>query len=250
MTKTLCKFHGPDCCFLEGRDWLIFFNAYWCNLNICMLLQNAEWVQIGVMKPFHYGDEQCWINRNNGAQRFIEPAVEVSWHQVLLCLQHRWPARRWLLQKRDNSNSIYMKAGQSASIQLPDVFFSAKPSQLDILHRICSGKNYYCVVYKIKAPVFSRSHNLKKQGSNALFALVFMYPKFPSWRSTSFGQIQAKHQVLLISGRKGKRAKINFQNVSQIQNCPIFLNWKFEWEKLWKLWKSPRSVTTNDYRVT
>lgn len=122
----------------------------------------------------------------------------------------------------DNSNSIYMKAGQSASIQLPDVFFSAKPSQHDILHRICSDKNYYCVVYKIKAPVFSRCHNLKKQGSNALFTLVFMYLKFPSWRSTSFGQIQAKHQVLLISGRKGKRAKINFQNVSQLQNCPDF----------------------------
>lgn len=59
---------------------------------------------------------------------------------------------------------------------------------------------------------------MKKQGSNALFTLVFMYLKFPSWRSTSFGQIQAKHQVLLISGRKGKRAKINFQNVSQLQN--------------------------------
>lgn len=27
------------------------------------------------MKPFHYGDEQCWINRNNGAQCFMEPAV-------------------------------------------------------------------------------------------------------------------------------------------------------------------------------
>lgn len=156
MTKTLCKFHRSDCCFLEGRDWLIFFTAYWCNLNICMLLQNAEWVQIGVMKPFHYGDEQCWINRNNGAQCFIEPAVEVFWHQVLLCLQHCWPARarRWLLQKRDNSNSKHERSTWKQDSQLPIsfemFFFSAKPSQHDILHRICSDKNYYCVVYKSK----------------------------------------------------------------------------------------------------
>lgn len=106
MTKTLCKSNQNDCCFLEGWDRLIFLNAYWCNLNICMLLQNAEWVQIGVMKLFHYGDEQCWINRNNGAQCFMEPAV-AFWHQVLLCLQLCWTAWawRWLLQKRDNRNS-------------------------------------------------------------------------------------------------------------------------------------------------
>lgn len=99
-----------DCCFLEGWDWLIFLNAYWCNLNICMLLQNAEWVQIGVMKLFHYGDEQCWINRNNRAHGFMEPAV-AFWHQVLLCLQLCWTARawKWLLQKRGYRNSKHQE---------------------------------------------------------------------------------------------------------------------------------------------
>lgn len=65
-----------------------FLNAYRCNLSICRHSQNAEWVQIAVMKLFHYGDEQCWINRNNKAECFIEPSVEVLWQRVLLCLQH------------------------------------------------------------------------------------------------------------------------------------------------------------------
>lgn len=110
MTKTLCKSHQNDCCFLEGWVWLIFLNAYWCNLNICMLLQNAERVQIGVMKPFHYGDEQCWINRNNGARCFTEPAV-AFWHRALLCLQLCWTARArgWLLQRRDNRDSKHQE---------------------------------------------------------------------------------------------------------------------------------------------
>lgn len=140
----------------------------------------------------------------------------------------------------DNSNSIYMKAGQSASIQLPDVFFSAKPSQHDILHRICSDKNYYCVVYKIKAPVFSRCHNLKKQGSNALFTLVFMYLKFPSWRSTSFGQIQAKHQVLLILGRKRKRAKNQFSECFAVTELSNFSKLKIWMRKVVKVVKKPK----------
>lgn len=83
-----------------------FLNAYQCNLSICMLSQNAEWVQIAVMKLFHYGDEQCWINRNNKAECFIEPSVEVLWQGVLLCLQHWWLAggQRWLLAKWNNSH--------------------------------------------------------------------------------------------------------------------------------------------------
>lgn len=65
-----------------------FLNAYRCNLSICTLSQNAEWGQIAVMKLFHYGAEQCWINRNNKAECFIEPSVEVLWQRALLCLQH------------------------------------------------------------------------------------------------------------------------------------------------------------------
>lgn len=38
--------------------------------------QNAERVQIAVMKLFHYGDEQCWINRNNKVECCMEPSVE------------------------------------------------------------------------------------------------------------------------------------------------------------------------------
>lgn len=99
--------HLNDCCFLEEQDWFVFLNAYWCNLSICMLFQNAEWVQIAVMKLFHYGDEQCWINRNNEAECFIEPSVKVFWHQVLLCLQLCWLAwgGRWLLEKWNSSNT-------------------------------------------------------------------------------------------------------------------------------------------------
>lgn len=82
-----------------------FLNAYHCSLSICTLSQNAEWVQIAVMKLFHYGDEQCWINRNNKAECSIEPSVEVLWQRVQLCLQHWWLARwqRWLLAKWNNS---------------------------------------------------------------------------------------------------------------------------------------------------
>lgn len=100
--------------FSLSSDWLVFWgvglvhflNAYWCNLSICMLSQNAEWVQIAVMKLFHYGDEQCWINRNNKAECFIEPSVEVLWQGVLLCLQLWWLAggQRWLLAKWNNSH--------------------------------------------------------------------------------------------------------------------------------------------------
>lgn len=126
MTKTLCKSHQNDCCFVEGWDWLIFLNAYWCNLNICMLLRNAEWVQIGVMKPFHYGDEQCWINRNSRAQCFMEPAVAL-WHRVLLCLQlcRTAQAWRWLLQTRENKNknskttASDMTAGSACRYYIP-----------------------------------------------------------------------------------------------------------------------------------
>ena len=55
-----------------------------------MLSQNAEWVQIAIMKLFHYRDEQCWINRNREAECFIEPSVEVLWQRALLCLQLQW----------------------------------------------------------------------------------------------------------------------------------------------------------------
>lgn len=108
LTNTLCK------CFsviwMTVVFWELglvhFLNAYRCNLSICMLSQNAEWVQIAVMKLFHYGDEQCWINRNNKAECFIEPSVEVLWQRVLLCLQLWWLAggQRWLLAKWNNSN--------------------------------------------------------------------------------------------------------------------------------------------------
>lgn len=108
LTNTLCK------CFsviwMTVVFWELglvhFLNAYRCNLSICMLSQNAEWVQIAVMKLFHYGDEQCWINKNNKAECFIEPSVEVLWHRVLLCLQLWWLAggQRWLLAKWNNSN--------------------------------------------------------------------------------------------------------------------------------------------------
>lgn len=91
---------------LRKRRLAHFLNAYQCNLSICMLSQNAEWVQIAVMKLFHYRDEQCWINRNNKAECFIEPSVEVLWQRVLLCLQLWWlvGGQRWLLAKWNNSN--------------------------------------------------------------------------------------------------------------------------------------------------
>lgn len=67
-----------------------FLNAYQRNSCICMLSQNAEWVQIAIMKRFHYRDEQCWINRNSEAECFIEPSVKLLWQRVPLCLQLRW----------------------------------------------------------------------------------------------------------------------------------------------------------------
>lgn len=110
LTNTLrliSQCHLNDCCVFF---WVVglahFLDAYRCNLSICILSRNAEWVQIAVMKLFHYGDEQCWINRNNKAECFIEPSVEVLWQRVLLCLQLWWLAggHRWLLAKWNNSH--------------------------------------------------------------------------------------------------------------------------------------------------
>lgn len=56
--------------------------CFQCNLSICALSQNAEWVQIAIMKLFHYRDEQCWINRNNKAECIIEPSVKVLWQSA------------------------------------------------------------------------------------------------------------------------------------------------------------------------
>lgn len=94
-----------QCCLNDLFFWGVGL-AYWCNLSICMVSQNAEWVQIAVMKLFHYGDEQCWTNRNNKAECFIEPSVEVLWQEVLLCLQHWWlpGGQRWVLAKWNNSH--------------------------------------------------------------------------------------------------------------------------------------------------
>lgn len=74
--------------FVEKGGQVHFLNTYCCNLSICMFSQNAERVQIAVMKLFHYGDEHCWINRNNKGEYFIEPSVEVLWWKERLFLQH------------------------------------------------------------------------------------------------------------------------------------------------------------------
>lgn len=74
--------------FVKEQDH--FLNAYQHNSCICMLSQNAEWVQIAIMKRFHYRDEQCWINRNSEAECFIEPSVKLLWQRVPLCLQLQW----------------------------------------------------------------------------------------------------------------------------------------------------------------
>lgn len=59
-----------------------------------------------------------------------------------------------LLQKKDSSNSkhkrLAWKQARSASVQLPDVFFSAEPSEHDILYRICDDKNGDNLVCKSK----------------------------------------------------------------------------------------------------
>lgn len=108
LTNILCKCISVIWLIvaLRKRRLVHFLNAYQCNLSICMLSQNAEWVQIAVMKLFHYRDEQCWINRNNKAECFIEPSVEVLWQRMLLCLQLWWLAggQTWLLTKSNNSN--------------------------------------------------------------------------------------------------------------------------------------------------
>lgn len=100
--------------FSALSEWLLCFQM-WGKFIFSMLStaawasvhspQNAEWVQIAVMKLFHYGDEQCWINKNNKAECFIEPSVQVLWQGVQLCLQRWWLARgqRWLLAKWNNS---------------------------------------------------------------------------------------------------------------------------------------------------
>lgn len=88
-----------------------FLNAYQRNLGICALSQNAEWVQIAIMKLFHYRDEQCWINRNSEAECFIEPSVKVLWQRVLLCLQLQWlwGGQRWLLLSATTSSDPQTK---------------------------------------------------------------------------------------------------------------------------------------------
>lgn len=163
--------HLNDCCFLEERDWFIFLNAYWCNLSICMLFQNAEWVQIAVMKLFHYGDEQCWINRNNVAECFIEPSVKVFWHQVLLCLQLWWLAQgwRWLQEKWNSSNPKLERSTQKqANNRFHLIFYltesSPYPTSFTELY-IGLEKNFYSEVrevYKYESTKFLSKYNYKK----------------------------------------------------------------------------------------